>query len=116
VNEGAVANAAYGHLDVPAEAIVGYAGGAVRVTIEAPQLDASGGLAKAAAAAVVGASESVSAVGDAVGDAVVAAGEATGRAIKAVKDSRVVEKAARSVGGTWRDSIQAFKDGMKDDE
>lgn len=116
VNEGAVANAAYGHLDVPADAIVGYAEGAVRVSIEAPQLDSSGGLAKAAAAAVVGASETVSAAGDVVGDAVVAAGAATGRAIKAVKDTKVVEKATSSVSSTWRDSVKAFKDGMKDEK
>ena len=114
--ETATANAAYGMLLIPADGIVGYAGGAVHLTREGVDLEASGGLAKAAAATVVNASESVAAAGDAVGEAVVRAGAATGRAIKAVKDSKVAEKAARSVGATWRDSIKAFKDGMKDDE
>lgn len=114
--ENATANAAYGMLVVPADAIVGYADGEIRLTREGVDLDASGGLAKASAAAVVGATESVNAVGEAVGDAVVAAGSAAGRAIKAVKDSQIAEKAARRVGSTWRDSIKAFKDGMKDDE
>jgi hypothetical protein len=115
-NEGAMANAAYGRLDVPVDAIVGYDCGAVKVSVEAPALEAAGGLAKAAAATVVGASQAVSAAGEVVGDAVVHAGEAAGRAIKAVKDSKVAEKAARSVGTTWRDSVKAFKDGMKGDE
>ena len=65
---------------------------------------------------MVGAAESVSAVGDAVEGAVVSAGSAAGRAIKAVKDTQIAEKAARSVGATWRDSVKAFKDGMKDDD
>ncbi len=115
VGESVVAGAAYGKLEVPAEAIVGYSAGAVHISVEAPALDAEGGLAKAAAATVVSAAGTAAVVGDAVGGAVVAAGAATGRAIKAVKDSQVVEKAARSVGSTWRDSVKAFRDGMKDD-
>jgi len=115
-HESVTANAAYGFLSVPADAVLGYADGAVRIAIEAPQLEASGGLAKAAAATVVGAAESVSAAGDVVSDAVVKAGGAAGRAIKAVKDSEIAEKAARSVGATWRETMKAFKDGMKGDE
>jgi hypothetical protein len=115
-HESATANAAYGYLSVPADDVIGYADGAVRVRLEAPQLEASGGLAKAAAAAAVGAAGSVAAAGDVVTDVVVKAGSAAGRAIKAVKDSEIVEKTARSVGGTWRDTMKAFKDGMNDDE
>lgn len=116
VRESATAKAAYGALKVPASQLVGYAGGAVHVAAEAPDLEASGGLAKASAAAVVGATESVSAVGEIVGEKVVQVGAAAGRAIRVVKDSKVAEKAARRVGSTWRDSIKAFKEGMKDDE
>jgi hypothetical protein len=115
VREGATANAAYGELTVPADAVVGYADGAVRVTREGIELDASGGTAKAAAAAAAGASVAVAAVGDIVGEKVVQASSAAGRAIKAVKESQVAEKAVRRVGSTWRDSVKAFKDGMKDE-
>jgi hypothetical protein len=47
---------------------------------------------------------------------VVRASGAAGRAIKAVKDSNVAEQTARRVGSTWRDTIKAFKDGLKEDE
>jgi hypothetical protein len=114
-HEGAAANAAYGRLAVSAGAVLGYSNGAVRLSAEAAELEASGGLAKASAAAVAGASESVSAVGEIVGDAVVRASTAAGRAIKVVKESDVAGKAARKAGATWRDSVKAFKDGMKGD-
>lgn len=115
-SERASATAAYGNLRIARETIVGYREGAVHVTLEAPDIDASGGLAKAAAATVVGATESVSAVGEVVEDAVVRAGGAAGKAIKAVKESQLADKAARSVGTTWRDTVKAFKDGMKDED
>jgi hypothetical protein len=115
-SEGASAAAAYGNLRIAPEAIVGYREGAVHVTLEAPDIDASGGLAKTAAATVVSATQSVSAAGDAVEDAVVRAGGAAGKAIRSVKESQLAEKAVRSVGTTWRDTVKAFKDGMKDED
>jgi hypothetical protein len=64
----------------------------------------------------VSATQSVSAAGDAVEDAVVRAGGAAGKAIRSVKESQLAEKAVRSVGTTWRDTVKAFKDGMKDED
>lgn len=113
---GAVATAAYGVLTVPAEAIAGYSAGAVHLTREVFQLDAEGGIAKAAAAAVVGAKEAVGAVGEMAGNAVVNASGATGRAIKAAKDAQIAERAADTVGKTWRDSVKAFREGMDGDK
>jgi hypothetical protein len=113
---GALSTTAYGRLDVPLDSIEGYRDGAVHLTTEGVDMDVTGGMAKAAAATVVTASAQVDAATEAVGDAVVKAGAVAGRAIKAVKDSHVAENAARSVGSTWRDSVRAFKDGMKEDE
>lgn len=109
---GAVANAAYGRLDVPAEAIVGYSAGAVHLSKTATDLEATGGMAKAAATALAGAAEAVSAASEAAGNAVVGASGAAGRAIKAAKDSKIAERAAHKAGKTWRDSVKAFRDGM----
>ena len=58
----------------------------------------------------------VAAVGAAVSDTVVAASGATGRAIKAVADSDIAGKTAARVKGTWRDTVKAFREGMKDDD
>jgi hypothetical protein len=116
VDGGVVANAAYGKLDIPADAVLGYASGAVRISVAAPELQASGGVAKAAAAAVVGATASLAAVGEIAGDAAVKASGAAGRAIKAASDGTVVERAAKRAGKTWRDSVEAFREGMNGHE
>jgi sporulation protein YlmC with PRC-barrel domain len=116
VDGGAVANAAYGKLDVPADAIVGYAAGAVRILLAAPELEASGGVARAAAAAVVGATASIAAISEIAGDAMAKASGTAGRAIKTAGDSKVMERAAKKAGRTWRDSIAAFRESMDDDE
>jgi hypothetical protein len=113
---GAIANSAYGVLSVPMDAIVGYAAGAVHITLTAVKLEASGGMAKAAAAAVVGAGQAVSAAGEAAGGAVTAASGAVGRAIKAARESRIPERAAHKAGKTWYDSVQAFREGMNGDD
>jgi sporulation protein YlmC with PRC-barrel domain len=113
---GAVASAAYGKLGVPMDALVGYSRGAVRISVGAPELEASGGVAKAAAAAVVGASESLTAVGEIAGNAVVKASGATGRAIKAVGDANIAERAVKRAGKTWSDSVKAFREGMNGEE
>lgn len=113
---GAVANAAYGVLTVPAGAIIGYSAGAVHLSREPIELDADGGIAKAAAAAVVGVKEAASAAGEIAGAAVIGASGATGRAIKAAKDAQIGERAADKVGKTWRDSVKAFREGMDGDE
>lgn len=113
---GSLATAAYGRLEVPLDSIVGYRDGAVHLTTEGVNLDTTGGVAKAAAVTVVTAAAQVDAATEAVGDAVVKASGVAGRAIKAVKDSHVAEKAVRGLGSTWRDSVSAFKDGMKDDK
>ena len=62
------------------------------------------------------ASEAAKAAGGAIEDTVIAASHATGRAIKAVSDSKVTEKAARRVRSTWRDSVKAFREGMNDEK
>ena len=116
VAAGVVADTAHGRLVVPAELLEGYREGAVHVSVESASLEASGGLAKAAARTAVVASAAMNAVGEAVGDSVVAASGAAGRAIKKVNDSKVAEKAAARVKGTWRDTVQAFRDGMNDDD
>lgn len=116
VDSGAVAGMAYGKLEVPADAVLGYSGGAVRISVAAPELEASGGIAKAAAAAVVGASAAIAAAGEIAGGAAVKASGAAGRAIKTAGDSKVMERAAKRAGRTWRDSVDAFRDGMNDEE
>jgi sporulation protein YlmC with PRC-barrel domain len=113
---GPVADAAHGRFIVPGDLVIGYAAGAVRIRAEAGELEATGGLAKSAARTAVAASATAAAVGAAVEDTVVAASGATGRAIKAVADSKVAEKTAKRVKGTWRDSVEAFREGMKGDE
>jgi hypothetical protein len=113
---GTVANAAYGSLNVPAEAIVGYSAGTVRLSRGPSEFEASGGIAKAAAVAVVGVAGAVSAASDLAGAAVVGASGVAGRAIKAAKEAQVAEKAAHRVGRTWRDSIDAFREGLGGDE
>lgn len=112
---GAIADAAHGRYLVPGDAVLGYSAGAVRITREAGELEASGGLAKSAAIAAAAAARKAAEVGQAVEDTVVAASGAAGRAIKAVSDARVAQKAAKRVRSTWRDSVNAFKDGMKDE-
>lgn len=112
---GVVANAAHGALSAPAEAIMGYSAGAVHLCRGPEELDATGGLAKTAAAAAVRATGAVSAASEMAGDAVVSASGAAGRAIKAAKDAQIGERAARTAGKTWRDTVDAFRDGMKDD-
>ena len=114
-DSGAVAHAAYGRLDVPLDAIGTYDNGAVSISMEAVDLEATGGIAKGAASAVAGAVVTAQVAGEVVGDAVLKASGAAGRAVRVVKDSGVAKKAAKSVGSTWRDTVQAFRDGMKDD-
>jgi uncharacterized protein YrrD len=116
VAAGAIADAAHGRFIVPASKVLGYDRGAVRISTEAAGLVASGGFAKSAARTAIVVSQTAAAVGAAVGDSVVAASGAAGRAIKAVADSNIAEKAAARVKGTWRDTVKAFREGMKDDE
>jgi sporulation protein YlmC with PRC-barrel domain len=113
---GAVADAAHGRFLVPGGSIVGYSTGAVRIGVESGGLEATGGLAKAAARTVAATSASVNALGEAVGDTVVAACGGVGRAIRVVAGSQVTQKAAKRLTGTWRDSVKSFREGMKGDE
>lgn len=113
---GAIADAAHGRFVVPGRAVEGYSAGAVRIRTEAGGLEASGGFAKTAARAAVAASQRADEVGRAVEDTVVAASGATGRAIKAVADAKVAERTVKRVRSTWRDTIKAFKEGMKDED
>jgi sporulation protein YlmC with PRC-barrel domain len=116
VAAGAIADAAHGRFLVPPDRVIGYAAGAVRIGVEAGALEATGGFAKAAARTVVTASVKAAAVGEVVGGVVVTASGAAGKAIKVVADSKVAEKTAKRVKGTWRDTVTAFRDGMKDDD
>lgn len=111
VGGGAVADVAHGRYLVPGDAVLGYLDGAVRIDGEMTYLEGSGGLAKAAAEGAV----AVSAAVRAAGEAVVGASGAAGRTIKAAKESDVTKRAARTVRRTWRDSVDAFHNGMKDD-
>lgn len=115
VAAGVVADATHGRFIVPGVNVLGYSDGAVRIDLDAGALESSGGLAKAAAGTFVAASATAAALGESVEEAVVGASGAAGRAIKAVTDAKVAEKTVDRVKGTWRDSIKAFKDGMKDD-
>jgi hypothetical protein len=113
---GAVSDAAVGRFVVDAEQVEGYRDGAIRLKVDAKELTGSGGFAKTAAEGVVAASEAARAAGGAIEDTVIAASHATGRAIKAVSDAKVAEKAVHRVRSTWRDSVAAFREGMKDDK
>lgn len=46
----------------------------------------------------------------------IGASGATGKAIRAVAQADLAKRATRTARKTWRDSVQAFRDGMKDDE
>lgn len=115
VRGGMVADAAHGRYVVPGRSVVGYEAGAVHLTMESGQLEATGGLAKGAAAVAIVAGEQVAKVGQAVEDTVVAASGAAGAAIKVVADTQVVQKTAKRVSSTWRNTIDAFKEGMRED-
>ena len=112
VGSGTVADVAHGRYLVPGDAIVGFARGAVHITSEVGDLQGSGGLAVAAARGAVAASVAARAAGEAV----VGASGATGKAIRAVAQADLAKRATNTAKRTWRDSVQAFRDGMKDDE
>jgi hypothetical protein len=112
---GAIADAAHGRSIVPGPSVIGYEAGAVRIALEAGALEVSGGLAKATARAAAAAAQRAAEVGQAVEDTVVAASGAAGRAIKAVSDAKIAERATKRARTTWSDTVKAFKDGMKDE-
>lgn len=112
VGGGAVADVAHGRYLVPGTALEGYRDGAIRITVDAAALEGTGGLARTAAEKAV----EVSQAAHAVGEAVVDASGAAGRAIRAVSEADLPKRAVSSVKRTWRDSVKAFRDGMKDDE
>lgn len=111
---GATADTAHGRFLAPVSVITGYSNGAIRSTVEAGDLEVSGGLAKTAAEAAVAMSQAAKNAGDAIEGQVMAASGATGRAIKAAADAKVVERTAKRVRNTWRDSVKAFREGMDD--
>ena len=112
VGGGAIADVAHGRYLVPGETVEGYRDGAIRVTAEIAALEGSGGFAKTAAETAVAAGQ----VAHAVGEAVVGASGATGRAIRAVTEAELAQRAADKAKRTWRDTVDAFRDGMKDDK
>jgi len=112
VGGGPVADVAHGRYLVPGDVVEGYRDGAVRVTADIAALEGSGGLAKTAAETAVAAGQ----VAHAVGEAVVGASGATGRAIRAVTDADVAKRTAAKAKRTWRDTMDAFREGMKEDK
>lgn len=112
VGGGAVADVAHGRYIVSGDAVVGYREGAVRITADVAELPGSGGFARTAAEGAVAAS----AAARAAGDAVIEASGAAGRTIRAAAESDVTRRATSKVKRTWRDSVDAFRDGMKDDK
>lgn len=120
---GAIADTAHGRFLVPAGATVGYRDGVVHVTLEAGELETSGGLARSAAHAVVAVGEAAREAGAAAERAIVDASHATGRAIKAVREAQVAERAVEAAGqgakrarNTWRDTMKAFREGMRGED
>jgi uncharacterized protein YrrD len=111
VGGGAIADAAHGRYVIPGDQVRGYREGAVRVTADISVLDGTGGLAKSAAETAVAAGQ----VARAVGEAVIDASGATGRAIRAVKEVDLAKNTAEKAKRTWRDTVDAFREGMKDD-
>ena len=112
VGGGVLADAAHVRYLVPGDAVLGYSDGAVRIDADVAGLPGSGGLAKAAAEGAVAASVAARAAGEAV----VGASGAAGRTIKAAVDAEVTKRATRTVKRAWRHSVEAFREGMKDDE
>lgn len=119
VSAGLAGDMAHGTLAVPAADVVGFESGAVRLAREAGDLEASGGIAKGAAAAAVAVEKrarevatGADAVGDGLGEVTVAAGYVVGRTAAKVKGS----KAAKKVGSAFKGLADAFREGMKDDE
>lgn len=112
---GLVADAAHGRYVVPGEAVIGYRDGLVRLRLEETELKTAGGLAKTAVEGLAAASETARAIGVSVEDAVVGSSGAAGRAIRAVSQADLGRKAGKRVTRTWRDTVDAFKEGMKED-
>jgi sporulation protein YlmC with PRC-barrel domain len=112
VGSGTVADVAHGRYLVPGDAVTGFEQGAIRITAEVGDLQGSGGLAVAAARGAVAAKVAARAAGSAV----VGASGATGKAIRAVAQADLAKRATSKARNTWRDSVRAFRDGMKDDE
>jgi uncharacterized protein YrrD len=111
VTAGATADLAHGRMTVPGEAIEGFRDAAVRVTRTFSQLGVSGGFAKTAATGAAVVSVKTEKVRAKASDAVADVAGKTGKAIRSVKEGSVPDK-ARS---TWRNMVDAFKDGMEDD-
>jgi PRC-barrel domain len=112
VGAGIVSDVAHGRYLVPGTEVTGYRDGAVRITADVPDLQGSGGFAKTAADGAVVAGR----LAHAVGEGVVGASGATGRAIRTVAQADIPKRAAERAKRTWRDSVKAFRDGMKDEE
>lgn len=112
VSGGATADVAHGRVAVPADAIEGFDGSAVRVTRSFGGFEVSGGLAKTAAAGAAVVSVRASDVAGKAGDAVVGAAGAAGKAIRSVKEGSATAK----VKSTWRDVVDSYKEGRDEDD
>lgn len=110
VSGGAVGDVAVGRTEAPGEAVVGFQGGAVRLSVPDSALVTTGGLARKAAGVSEAVKEKASMVAGATGDAVVDAGYITGRAIRSVAGSKPVKHAKATLKGI----ANAFREGYED--
>jgi hypothetical protein len=110
---GKVSDAAYGRYIVDGPMVLGYREGAVRISVEAHELPRGGGAAKAAAKGAVATSQAVDKAGAVVESGMVSAGAATGKVLHKVGKARLGERAAKTAGRTWRNTVDGFRDGMK---
>lgn len=107
ISTGGVGDVAYGRLDVPGELVRGFDGRAVVVEAEPEDLEASGGVAKQAAAAVAAVKSRTDKAAGATGDAVVGASYIAGRAIRSASKSAPASKARSALKGL----ADAFREG-----
>jgi hypothetical protein len=111
VSTGAAGDLAHGRLRAEGTLVEGFDGRAVVVRATADGLEASGGAAKAAAAAVGTVKERASAAAEAAGSAASDAGSIVGSAVRSAAGSKAVRRAR----GTLRDVADAFREGYRGD-
>jgi sporulation protein YlmC with PRC-barrel domain len=110
VSTGGVGDIAHGRLDVPGDLVRGFDGRAVVVEAEPEDLEASGGVARQAAAAAASRESRAGTVAGATGDAVVDASYVAGRALRSAARSAPVSKARSALKGL----ADAFREGYDD--
>lgn len=103
LSSGMIGDAAVGRISVPGDVVLGFAGDAVKVSVEYHDLDVSGGAAKAAATGVAVLSERGSKVAKGAYDAGMSAAIAVGKSFKSGAGKRAVDGLRKIVTDALKD-------------